>query len=211
MANTDWAFGFQPYQKLLRANIYAVTTAPAINIHPGDVVGTNGSFASTPKYGYLMEIYDDAVIDGKNNLLGSVLAVFDENMDPLKYMTLGRVGNSTIAGYVLVADHPDQLFVAREDFDGNAIDITEGGNANIVSVALSVGNTSSGLSRQMIDSDSAATTAALNVKLLYPHPNDGDLVADDTPGSSGDEGARWVCTLTEHYFGQPSTTGGQSA
>lgn len=201
MANTDWAFGFEPYGELLRARLYCVITAPTINVMLGDLVVAGGVFTLTP-HGYMQAIEDGAVPDGNPGILGSVTAIFDENMDPIRYIAAARVGNSTIAGYVLVADHPDQQFVAREDFDTNAIALAEGSmNANIVSVALCAGNTSTGRSRQMIDSDSTSNTAALQVKLYAPHPNDTDLVADDTPGSSGDEGCRYICQVNEHYYG----------
>jgi hypothetical protein len=123
-------------------------------------------------------------------------------MDPCKYIAAAEVGNGTIAGYVLVADHPDQQFVAREDFATNAIDLVEGSmNCDIVSVALCAGNTKTGISTQLLDSDTAATTAALQFKIFQPHPADTALVADDTPGDSGDEGARYIGQFNEHYYG----------
>lgn len=216
MSNINWAFGFQPYQELLRANYYVIKTAPVVNFFHGDIVGLEGANITTPKMGYLPQLYDDGVIDGLDNLIGSVLALFDENMDPVKYILAAETGNSTIAGYALIADHPMQMFVAREDFATNAITAAEGSNnANIVSETLSLPTVTvrknAGISSQMIDSDSAATTAALNLKLYGPHPSDGALVADDTPGDSGDEGCRYICQITEHYYGMPSVAGGKSA
>lgn len=161
-----------------------------------------GGVNTTTPYGYMMSIEDGAIPDGNAGLLGAVLSIFDEDMDPVKYIVPAETGNGTIAGYVLVADHPDQQFVAREDFDTNAIETAEGSmNANIISVALCAGNTKTGLSTQMIDSTTAAATAALQVKLYGPHPNDSDLVADDTPGDTGDEGCRYICQINEHYYG----------
>lgn len=213
MANTDWAFGFQPWGKVLSKNIYAVTTAPSINIHPGDIVGISGTYDLTPHHGYLQSIYDADTIDGQDNLLGVVLACFDEKYDPVSYIALSEAGNGTIAGYVLVADDPHQLYVGREDFDTNAIDVTEAAyNCDIVSPANNVGNTTTGRSKQMIDSTSAAVTATLNIKLLFPHPDDVNLVADDTPGASADEGARWIFQINEHYLNQSQAIeGGVSA
>jgi len=212
MSNYDWAFGFMPYQKILRANYYAIATAPTINFYHGDIVGVSGAHLSTPKMGYLPGLYTAAVIDGLDNLVGAVLALFDENMDPVKYIAATDAGNGTIAGYALVADDPMQLFVGREDFGTNAIDVAEGSlNADIVSQTLSAGNTTTGRSRQMIDSDTAAATAALNLKIYGPHPNDAALVADDTPGTSADEGARWIVQINEHYYAPTAAAGGASA
>ncbi len=204
MANTDWAFGFMPYGKLLRARLYAVIHTPTNNIMHGDAVVAGGVNTLTPKMGYLQAIEDGQVPDGNNGvgLLGAVLECFDENMEPVKYIAKSEAGNGTIAGHVLVADHPDQEFVAREDFDGNAIDLVDGSmNADIISVADCAGNTNTGRSRQLIDSSTAAAGADLNLKLIGPHPADALLVADDTPGDTGDQGCRYLCQLNEHYYG----------
>jgi len=216
MANIKWAFGFQPYGTLLRANYYAIITAPVVNFFHGDMVGCEGVHTLTPKMGYLASLYDDGVIDGLDNILGAVLALFDYKMDPVPYILAADAGNAVIAGYALVADHPSQLFVAREDFAVNAITTAEGSNnANIVSETLSLPTTTvrklAGISSQMIDSDSAATTAALNLKLYGPHPNDVLLFGDDTPGATSDEGCRFICQVTEHYYNMPSADGGKTA
>ena len=212
MANTDWAFGFMPWNVTIRANYYAIATAPVINFFHGDIVGVSGAHLLTPKMGYLPGLYTAAVPDGLDNLVGAVLALFDENMDPVPYIVATEVGNGTIAGYALVADAPGQRFVGREDFATNAITTAEGSNnADIVSVALCAGNTNTGRSTQLIDSDSAGTAAALNLKLYGPVPADVALVADDTPGSSGDQGARWICEINEHYYAKVDAAGGASA
>lgn len=193
MSNIDRPFGFQPYGPVLRAQLYAVNTAPTINVYHNDLVRAGGSFVSTPS-GYLLMIEDGSVPDGEANILGSVLAVFDEKFDPVSYIAAGETGNGTIAGYVMVADHPDQLFIAQEDADSNAIDLAEGGmNADIVSVALCAGDTTTGISKQEIDSSSAAVTAALNVKLLHPH-------FADTPAVDSDVGCRYVVLINEHHY-----------
>ena len=187
-----------------------------VNYFHGDIVGLEGANILTPKMGYLPQLYDDGVIDGLDNLVGSIIALFDEKMDPIQFILAARTGNSTIAGYALIADDPEQFFVAREDFDSNAITTAEGSNnANIISETLSLPTVTvrknAGISSQMIDSDTAAATAALNLKLYSPHPSDGDLVADNTPGDTGDQGARYICKITEHYYNRPSVPGGKSA
>lgn len=193
MAPTDAAFGFKPWGNVLRAQLYAVNTAPTIHIYHYDLVVAGGAIVSTP-HGYMMDIKDDAVPDGEAAILGSVLGIFDENMDPVNYIAAAEAGNSTIAGYVLVADHPQQMFIAQEDSDGNAIELAEGGmNANVVAATLCAGDTNTGISTMEIDSDSAATTAALQVKLYQPHP-------DDTPATDT-YWCRWICTVNEHYWG----------
>ena len=133
-------------------------------------------------------------------------------MDPVKYIAATDAGNATIAGYVLVADHPDQVYVAREDFETAAIDTADGAfNANIISQTICAGNSNTGRSRQMIDSNTAAVTADLDVKLYGPHPNDTLLFEDDTPGESGVEGCRFICKINTHYENMTGVDGGASA
>ena len=210
--NYDWAFGFMPYGPVLRARYYAVAASTVINVYHGDIVGASGANLLTPKMGYLPGIYTTGNIDGLDNLLGAVLAIFDENMDPVKYIAATEAGNATIAGYVLVADHPDQVYVAREDFSTAAIDTADGSSTvNIASQTISAGNSDTGRSRQMLQSSTIHTTAALNMKLYGPHPDDVNLVGDDTPGVSGVEGCRWICKIQEHYECMPSADAGASA
>ena len=193
-SSVDNAFGFRPIGNILRTRIYAVATAPTINVSIQDLVIAGGANVSTP-WGYKMIIEDGAVPDGNAGFLGSVMAVFDENMYPISYIAAARVGNGTIAGYVLVADHPDQLYVAQEDGEGNAIDLSEGSmNANIISATLCAPNTTTYMSTQEIDSDSANTTAALNVKLI-------EVFGDDTPADDTNHYCRYVCQINEHFYG----------
>ena len=188
----DNAFGFAVWDELIRANLYAVVTAPTIGIYHNDVVVHGGAHIITKAGGPLAIIEDGAVPDGNPAILGAVLSVFDENMDPIKNIIPARVGDGTVAGFVLVADSPDQLFVAQEDSAVNAITLAEGGqNANIISAALCAGNTVTGISTQEIDSDSAGTAAALQVKLVRPHPK-------DTPAA---DYCRYIVQLNEHYYG----------
>lgn len=193
MSSVDAAFGFVPYGNVLRVQRYAVNTAPTINVAVGDLVLAGGAVVSTPK-GYLMDIVDAAVPDGVATILGAVTAVEDEDGAPLSYIAAARVGNGTIAGYVMVADHPSQIFLAQEDGETNAIDLAEGSmNADMISATLCAPNTHTGMSTQEIDSDTAASTAALQIKLISPHP-------DDTPANDTNHYCRWICTINEHYY-----------
>jgi hypothetical protein len=194
MSSVDAAFGFIPYGDVLRVQRYAVNTAPTVNIAPGDLLTAGGAVVSTPK-GYLMDVDDGAVMDGTAAILGAVVAVEDEDGAPLSYMAAGRVGNGTIAGYVMIADHPMQLFLAQEDGDTNAIDLAEGSqNADAISATLAAPNTDTGRSTMEIDSTTAGTSADLNLKLIAPHP-------DDTPADDTNCHARWICQINEHYYG----------
>ncbi|MEA2066545.1 MAG: hypothetical protein U9O65_05545 [Thermotogota bacterium] len=188
----DRPFGFEVWDELIRSNLYAVPTAPTIGIYHNDIVRHGGAHLSTAKGGHLPIVEDGAVPDGNAALLGTVLAIFDENMDPVSRIIPAETGDSTVAGYVMVADSPDQLFVAQEDSDSNAITLTEGGqNADLVSVALCAGTATTGISTQEIDSDTAGTGAALNLKIVRPHPK-------DTPT---EDYCRYIVQINEHYYG----------
>lgn len=191
MATVDAAFGFLPWGDVLRARYYAVNTAPTIAFFHGDVVEHGGAIVSTP-HGYMADIVDAAAIaNGDVNILGIILGIFDENMDPMLSMAALRAGNSTIAGYVLVADHPDQLFVGQEDSGTAAIDLADAGmNADINYTA---GSTTTGRSKCEIDSASVNTTSTLHLNLHYPHP-------DDTPANNA-YWCRWIVSINTHYYG----------
>ena len=195
MAPYDAPFGFKPYGPLLRVQRYAVNTAPTINICVHDLVVGGGAIVSTPK-GYLGDIADAAVPDGGAGIIGSVVGIEDEDGAPLSYIAATRVGNGTIAGYVMVADHPDQLYIAQEDGGANAIDLAEGQqNADTISSTLAApGDTTYPISQMQIDSSSAGTGSDLQIKLIRPHE-------DDTPADDDNPYVRWICMINEHLLG----------
>jgi hypothetical protein len=197
MSQTDNAFGFQPYEKLLRTGMYVVETNPTIAFYHGDMVhytAGGGQSILSSVLGYMPKIADDNVITANDILIGSVVGIFDEYLQPLKYMAVARTGDSTIAGHLLVADHPLQLFVAQEDADGNAITAVEGQiNAAIFPPTLNAGNTHTGISKMEIDSDSANNDATLHLRLLRPHPNDVAHVDG--------KHCRFICMINDHVYG----------
>ena len=189
MSNLDRPAGFQIWDKLIRATLYAVPTAPTINIYHNDIVIHGGAHLVTARGGPLAIIEDGAVPDGNPGILGSVLAIFDEDMDPVKRIVVAEAGDAVVAGYVLVADSPDQLFVAQ---DNGTIALTSGGmNADLVSVALCAGNATTGISTQEINATGVLQTAALQLKLVKPHPL-------DTPATAN---CRYIVQINEHYYG----------
>lgn len=200
MANNDAPHGFRPYGPVLRAQYYAVPTAPTINIMVNDLVLADLTSVATAKLGQIPSVYDAAVLPATtgdaNPVIGSVLACFDENMSPIKYVAAARVGDGTTAAYLLIADHPQQLFEAQEDGATAAIEAADLLlHFEVTSTTLSEGNTTTGLSYQEIDSDSHNVTATIPVKvhrMAYPE--------QDTIGSAG---CRWVCTINPdcHVYG----------
>lgn len=173
MANANQKTGFAIWEKLLRARLYAVQTAPTINIAIQDFVLEDVTGIVSGKLGIGCLVYDSAIIPanpGDNMLmLGSVLECFDENMNPIQYIAAGRVGDSTVAGYVLVADHPDQQYMANVDAALTAADLDL--NYDVSSATLSAPNTTTGISTQQITVSGAAVTVTLPVRMVsqaYP-------------------------------------------
>jgi len=196
MANhPDKPSGFSVWGKLLRARLYAVQTLPTIHVYHCDAVVHGGLVIATP-HGFTNIIADGTVPDGDAGLLGAVIAVMDHDMNPVSHILKLTVGEGGVAGYIMVADHPDQEFIAQEDCVTAPIALAEGGmNADLIAATICLGDSTTGLSTQEIESDSAATTSTLSLKLHYPHPE------DTIPGTLNTNHPRWIVTMNAHYYG----------
>lgn len=101
-----------------------------------------------------------------------------DNNDPVWGLSLSYVALSTL-GYpdVIHLNHTSVL-EAQEDSGGGAADFIaaadQGLNAQIVVAAA---NTTTGLSNMEVDSNTAATTTTLALRLLRPVPRPGNTVA----------------------------------
>jgi hypothetical protein len=174
MANTDNPHGFNVYGELLRARYYPVPTAPTIAFYHGDMVQVDTTIAAvSAKLSTVRQIYDAAVIlttaGDTLHILRVCIGVFDEDMFPLNYMAVGRVGDGTHAGYLLVADHPNQQFEAQGDTAFALADLDL--NYELTVPALNAGNTNTGISKQEIAIAGAAVTATIPLRIYgmaYP-------------------------------------------
>ena len=200
MANKDAPHGYKIWGDLLRARTYAVITAPTINVMVDDLVGAGSTGVLSGKLGNVMAIEDGAIIPATpgdaERIRGAVQACFDEKMDPISYIAAGRVGDGTVAGYVLVADHPDQQFESQLDAAGAVADLDL--HYEITSPTLSEGNTSTGLSYQEIDVTGAAVTNTLPIILLgQAYPEEDVITA---------AGCRFICCINSacHYYAAPT-------
>ena len=167
MANVDAPHGFRPLNPILRANWYYVDSSDSTVICMFDLVTREDDAHCTR-------------LSTEDEILGSVIGIFDENRVPMKYKP------ASTAAWLLVADHPDQIFEAQED--GVWTETTEGLNADIVDTA---GNTTTGISKQEIDFSTAATTQALHVKLWKLLPQ---------PGNSVGANANVICQINQHQL-----------
>lgn len=189
--NKDQAMGLQFWGPLLRANLYCILTAPTIAFYRGDPV-QHGGTVQTTNFGYMPIVEDGDIVADGDLLLGAVIDILDYNMDPLVYMPVAHTGDGTIAGFIMVADHPDQEFCIQEDADTTPIPATSSEmNADLEAPALNAGDTSTGNSKCEIDSHTAADTATLQVKLRRPHP-------EDTVPATATYHTRWIVTIQGH-------------
>lgn len=197
MANADVPHGFNVWGELKRARLYPVPTAPTIAFYHGDMVQADTTAIVSAKLGLCTTVYDTAVIGATAgdtlHLLGVVVGIFDSDMDPLLYMPVGTVGDSTTAGYLLIADHPYQEFEAQADTALTAANLDL--HYELTVPALNAGNTSTGRSKQEIAVSGAAVTATIPLKLYaQSHPQ------EDSYASAG---CRMICQINPdcHYYG----------
>ena len=182
MANVDRPFGFIPFGKLLSAEWYPVATKYGTAIFVGDWVEITNTGLVCKVFGGDTRLGVEIDVTGAaGDELGAVLAVLDSNGDPLSYLPASTTGDSVVAGYVLVADHPMQEFLVQEDGAVTPIAAASLG-LNVAVISTHTGNTTNGRSKQEIDSDSVNTTATLALRILRSYK-------DDTVGSAY---CRWV-------------------
>lgn len=199
MYATDAAYGFMPYGNILRAQMYAIVTANAVQMCIGDLVEAVGQSVVTPKHGSLQKVITEET-GGAGDIVGGVLALFDSDFDPVYRIPVTTTGNSVIAGYALVADHPDQVFHAQQDGDTTSIyDADIGLMAEAVSTSTPAANNNY-LSTMEIDSNTIAGTATFALHIIGVHP-------EDTIGTASTAGnyARLLCTINSHYHGRAHT------
>lgn len=102
---------------------------------------------------------------------------------------------ATTAGNVFVCTGRDVLYTCEEDGTGNTVTATEG-YANF-EIVPGTGSTTTGKSGTVIDSSSAATTAALPLKGWGLAPIVGNAVGT----ASGSDGAtKWLVSLNESIY-----------
>jgi len=199
MATTDAPFGFTPWGPVLHASMYAIAASYGTAVCPGDIMEIAGTAASTPDYGTLPTAQVEET-GAAGTIIGACLATFDYMGDPCYYIAASTAGNGTIAGYALIADHPDQLYVAQEDGDTSSIVVANIGlNAEAISTATeSSANNYHGCME--IDSDSVTSDATLALQVLRPHP-------DDTISAAGAAGnhCRFIVKIASSYAGSQKT------
>ena len=183
MANVNYPRGLQPHRNLLRATEYKIPAAYTAG-------GSNGG----------LFIYDPvelrpagreiniAQVGTGNPIVGSILAIYDENKVPLSHW----VDATAAGGYCIVADHPDQIFVIQGD--GVATFLVEDDAHANVNMAQSAGSTINFQSGWEIDESDAgdAGVAADQLRLIR--------FEDITDNTIGIANADWLVKINNHQL-----------
>lgn len=161
-ANVDYPRGMQPYGDLLRATEYTLSAAYSEDVFIGTPVVANGTGRNVIL----------ATMGTSNPILGAVIAIYDSNKVPLAYWPDDNPG----VGYVLVSDHPEQVYIAQTDGDTTFLTIDDAnGNVNLVGSSGSTVNYRSAV--EIDDSDTGGATADDQIRLIRP-----DQRPDNTVG-----------------------------
>lgn len=198
LATNDLPFGFQQWGPAIHVGYYAIVTAYATAVHPGDLMEAVGEAVMTPHMGNLQKAAIEET-GASGTILGAVVSVYDSDFNPLMYLPAATTGNGTIAGYVGVLDSPDQEYLVQEDGDTSSLVVANIG-LNIQAISTHAGNTTTGASKMEIDSSSVASNADYALKLLGVHP-------EDTISSAGTAGnyCRFIVKVNSAYRGDEVT------
>lgn len=176
MANLDHPRGLQPYGNLLQVTEYTLASGLAQDLFIWDPIEMTGT-------GRDVTILNAGTTG--NPIGGVIVGIYDLNKVPLQSWVSGFTG----IGHVLVADHPNQLFIAQGDGAVSFLDINDaGGNINLVAGSGSTVNFLSGW--QLNDSDTGGNTPGDLIRLIRPDQRD-----DNTVGTAN---ADWLCRINNH-------------
>jgi hypothetical protein len=184
--------GFTPWGPVLRARWYAVVTNNAAAVYHGALMETAGTTYATPVFGNLLGANSEET-GATGSIIGAVIGICDHNFCPTLYLAAATTGNGVIAGYALIADHPQQVYVAQEDGDTSSIVAANVGLS--VEAVGTTGNTTTGRSYMEIDSNTVAATATLALRLIGVHPEDSLSAA----GAAGNH-CRFLVQVNTSYY-----------
>lgn len=191
MATTDAPSGLTPYGELLGTKLCCIATNPTPAHGLGSAVEYAGTTLSTP-VGQLMSVVSE-LTGAVGSMMGVIVGLFDEDFDPVKTIAAAETGNSTIAGYALVAVDPAQLYIAQEDGAASSMQIADMG-LNVDCIGETV-DTSTGRSKMELDSSTVAATNTLAFKIHGPHPH--DTISSD--GAAGTH-CRFIVSLNSAWY-----------
>lgn len=182
MANSDIVSGFTPIGTLSGSDYHgkmrrvAFAVGDAVAAFPGDLVKLTGTTDATGK---IPVVAQSAAGDAS---IGVLVSLDPDFTDEGSLTSNHRLTLTARTGSVLFGQ--DVLYKIQEDSDGNAIEITEAGfNCNVI---VGSGNAITGASGMELNSDSAANTSSLNVRLHHVYDSPDNVLGDN---------AEWVVSI----------------
>ena len=183
MANVQSPRGLRVAGPLLGCHWYEVAAAATVPLFIGDPVTLTGTSNQVTT----------ATAGSGNVLVGAIIGIADSNHVPgIQVSTGERVNYKPTAtkAYVLVADHPMQVFIGQGDGASSYLDMDDCGG-NIPLVSSSAGNTMSGLSAWTLDDSATGTTSVGDqIRLIRPVER-----PDNTVGIAYCD---WYCFINNH-------------
>ena len=198
MANANVARGLVPYRYTWgqpyngSANVYSIPSSYGTALYVGDPVDIKSG--SNDANGIPSCILGTV----GSPFLGVVVGVVDAGQ-PVVAVTrdLPVYHAASTAGYILVADDPNLLFMVQDDASAQATapNLWAGKNASLVSGS---GSTTTGWSGWQMAASTVATTNTLDVKIVSPLQQ-----ADNTIGSSANTNmnAKWLVKFNNSRWG----------
>ena len=192
MANQDAPFGLTPISRTGSSyvgsiNRYYISGSNATAMGVGDPVVSAGSADADGVPSVARAAAGDAI---RGVVVGFDFLDRDQE-------NLPQYRPASVECYALVADDPDMRVLVQEDSDTATLTAADVGlNANFIVAAA---NAVTGRSQVELDSDSAATTNTLSLKILELYQAADNVIGDN---------AKWVCSLnTSELKGDTGSTG----
>lgn len=180
MANVASARGLRVANEMLGCHLYAVAATYGTAMFIGDPVVQTGS-------GNQVVV---ATVGSTNAMCGAIVGVFDTNKIPGITLSTGERANykpASTGAFVLVADHPRQVFIAQTD-SGTYTIADCGANCSMASAA---GSTVSGQSGWVI---AAGTASSAGVSEQLRLIREVDRI-DNTTGLANTD---WYVFINDH-------------
>ena len=184
MANRDIVSGFTPVGLLTGGDYFArfreieFASGDSVAAFIGDMVKLTGTVSADGKRPVVAQC---AATDRGVGVLVSLAPDFANE----SFSDIYRLASTLRKGFVCMGY--DVLYEIQEDSEGNSIEITEAGlNASII---VAAGDTVTGVSGMEINSDTAATSNALELRLHHVSRRNGNALGNQ---------AVWVVSLNDH-------------
>lgn len=186
MANINKPCGLRPIMNPygnIQINCYKIVTGVAMYINSPVALNANG----------YMQV---AGANSANTIAGSAVGFLNGLYGPIDsdygYLP-ANPANCDSSGYahVLVADDPNQLFVAQESTDTTALTLTSVGAGVSFAYQATTGNTTTGISNLVLRNDGVGTNTDQQLRLIKIW---------DKPDNTYGNNCKWIVKIANHQL-----------